>query len=134
VDLGVWMSPEVLEHKLEAREEKNREFTWNVARLPVEFTSSNERKRRRLFVASKGAWRGWFALADEVLWNPEDVRAPFALIADAGTWTPIAPVRVGRFPGVRALPLPPTNETNAPRGTKDNQNEAEGDAPPSGSA
>lgn len=131
MDLGVWMSPEVLEHKLEAREEKNHEVTWNVARLPAEFTSSSDRNPKRLYVASKGAWRGWFKIADEVLWNPDDTRAPFALIIDASTWTTITPVRVERFRGVRAIPVPPTKETKQ---RDDKRNEAEGDVHPSASA
>lgn len=110
MDLGVWMSPEVLEHKLEACDEKNHEVTWNVARLPAAFTSSTDQKPKRLFVASRGAWRGWFKMADEVLWNPDDLRAPFALIFDASTWTTIEPVRVERFRGVRALTAPPDKE------------------------
>jgi hypothetical protein len=34
----------------------------------------------RLFVASAGIWQGYFELSGDVLWNPEDESAPYALI------------------------------------------------------
>jgi hypothetical protein len=101
VDLAVWMSPEVLEHKLEASDDENHETTWNIASLPEGFSSS--KLPHRLFVASNGHWRGWFLLADEVLWNPQDAQAPFALIFDTTTWTPIQASAARRFRGVRPL-------------------------------
>ena len=54
MDIGVWMSAEVLEHKLKAREERNPEQTWNLTRWPKGFTQEGD---HRLYVASGGNWR-----------------------------------------------------------------------------
>src|SRR5207248_2988273 len=67
VDLGVWMSPGVLEHKLEAAEERNPEQTWNMGRWPK---GLSEKGPHRMFVASDGLWRGYFLLSGEALYNP----------------------------------------------------------------
>jgi len=96
MDLGVWMRPEVLQDKLETREEKNPEQAWNLARWPK---GLSEPGPHRLFVASKGAWRGFFRLSGEALYNPEDPRTPYALLFDTRTWTPIRPIPVSRFRG-----------------------------------
>lgn len=100
VDVAVCMSPAVLAHKLEARDERNTIVTWNVARLPPGLGRSGI---DRLFVASSGSWRGYFILSKEALWSPEDRAAPYALIVDTTTWTPVAPTRAPSFRGVRAL-------------------------------
>ena len=47
MDIGVWMSAEVLEHKLHARQEHNTEQAWNLSRWPTGFTQEGE---HRLFV------------------------------------------------------------------------------------
>lgn len=114
MDMGVWMSGPVLEHKLEAASDKNPEQTWNMGRWP---TRLSEKVPHRLFVASEGVWRGYFQLSGEALYNPEDERAPYALIFDTRTWTEIPPTDVKRFrgftykvPSVENRPGPPTSK------------------------
>ena len=51
------MSAEVLQDKLQARQENNTEQAWNLSRWPKGFTAEGE---HRLFVAVKGAWQGYF--------------------------------------------------------------------------
>jgi len=106
MDIGVWMSPGVLAHKLEARAERNTLATWNTKSVPGRRGQSC--KVDRLFVASRGAWRGYFVLSKEVLYTPEDAAAPFTLLFDTTTWTPIDPVPVSRFRGIRLLKRGPT--------------------------
>jgi hypothetical protein len=97
MDIGVWMSGPVLEHKLEAASEKNPEQTWNMGRWP---NGLSEKGPHRLFVASEGIWRGYyFKLSGEALYNPEDERAPYALLFDTRTWTEVPPTDVKRFRG-----------------------------------
>ena len=115
MDLGVVMSPEVLEHKLEGADDgKSPEVTWNTRRVPTRLEAGG---RNRLFVACDGFWVGYFPLSGEVLWNPEDEQAPCALLLDARRWTPIAPVKAPRFRSWRyldaarlGLPAPPASE------------------------
>ena len=52
MDIGIWMSAEVLEHKLQARQENNTEQAWNLSRWPKGFTAEG---KHRLFVAVQGA-------------------------------------------------------------------------------
>jgi hypothetical protein len=96
MDIGVWMSDQVLEHKLQAQQEKNTEQAWNLSRWPKGFTAE---ERHRLFVASGGAWRGYFTLSGEALFNPDDKSAPYTLLFDACSWTPIEPVPTKHFRG-----------------------------------
>ena len=96
MDIGVWMSQEVLEHKLQAREQENTEQTWNLSRWPRGFT---EEPGHRLFVAAKGAWRGYFILSGEALYSPNDVSSPYTLLFDTCTWTPVEPAPAKRFRG-----------------------------------
>ena len=107
MDIGVWMSREVLEDKLGLRRERNPEGAWNLYRWPSGFVEGDE---NRLFVASEGAWRGYFTLADGALVNRNDPTAGFTLLFDTRTWTEIAPISVARFRGftykVPALPAP----------------------------
>lgn len=99
MDLGVLMSSEVFEDKLEcARDGKSPEATWNTKRLPKGLTPG---WTNRLFVAVGGAWRGYFPLSGEVLWNPDDEAAPYAMIFDTRGWTPIPLRPVARFRGWR---------------------------------
>jgi len=93
-DVGVWMRPEVLAHKLEARHHAKPMQAWNMGRWPTQLSHPGE---HRLFVASNGAWRGYFKLCDHALYSPEDPAAPFTLLFDARTWTPIEAIPVKRF-------------------------------------
>jgi len=107
VDMGVTMSPEVLEDKLEeAREGKHREATWNTKRPPTRLTPG---WTNRLYVACRGYWRGYFPLSGDVLWNPQDEVAPVAMLFDASRWTRIKPVEAPRFRGWRYLETPPAS-------------------------
>jgi hypothetical protein len=101
MDIGIWMSPEVLEHKLEARTGRNTLATWNTKSPPRGLGESGEPDR--LFIATRGAWIGYFVLSKEALWTPEDASAPFALLFDTKSWTPITPVSVKPFRGIRVL-------------------------------
>ena len=96
MDIGVWMSAQVLEHKLQAREEDNTEQAWNLSRWPTGFTAEGQ---HRLFVASEGAWRGYFILSPEALFSPDDPSVPFTLLFDTCTWTPVDPVPTKGFRG-----------------------------------
>jgi hypothetical protein len=95
-DIGVWMRPEVLAHKLAARHGPRPIEAWNMGRWP---TRLSQPEQHRLFVASNGAWRGYFTLCDDALYTAEDPRAPFTLLFDARTWTPIDPLPVEHFRG-----------------------------------
>ena len=77
MDVGVWMRPEVLAHKLEARDEDNHEQVWNLSRWPTRLSGEG---KHRLFVASEGAWRGYFTLSLEALYSPNDASAAYALL------------------------------------------------------
>ncbi len=96
MDIGVCMSAEVLADKLQARQEDNTEQAWNLSRWPTGLTEEVE---HRLFVASKGAWQGYFKLSGEALFNPNDQAVPYTLLFDARTWTPIDSVPAKRFRG-----------------------------------
>lgn len=96
MDIGVWMSAQVLEHKLRAREEENTEQVWNLSRWPTGFTAEG---KHRLFVATSGAWRGYFTLSSEALFSPNDPSVPFSLLFDSCSWTRIDPVPAKRFRG-----------------------------------
>ena len=116
MDLGVTMSPEVFEEKLEQAEDPRHEVaTWNTRRFPTRLTPG---WTNRLFVASAGAWQGYFELSGDVLWNPEDEGAPYALIFNPRRWTAIAPVPVPRFCGWRYLESPPSPAPRRPTPTK----------------
>ncbi len=60
-------------------------------------TRLSRRGAHRLFVASHGAWRGYFTLCDHALYNADDPSAPFTLLFDTRTWTPIEPLPVTHF-------------------------------------
>jgi hypothetical protein len=97
MDVGVWMRAEVLADKLEARYASNPEQTWNLSRWPARLSGAEG--EHRLFVAIKGAWRGYFTLSRDALYSPNDASAPFSLLFDTRTWTPIQPVPVKCFRG-----------------------------------
>ena len=96
MDIGVWMRPDVLAHKLEAQDERNTEEAWNLGRWP---TSLSEQGEHRLFVACNGTWRGYFKLSPDALYNPDDARTPYTILFDTRTWTEITPIPVKRFRG-----------------------------------
>jgi len=108
MDIGVWMSTEVLADKFQARQENNTEQAWNLSRWPTGFTQESE---HRLFVASKGAWCGYFTLSCEALFNPNDQSVPFTLLFDTCTRIPIPPVPVKRFRGF-TYKVPGANSTD----------------------
>lgn len=110
MNIGIWMSAEVLEHKLQARQENNTEQAWNLSRWPEGFTAEGE---HRLFVAVKGAWRGYFLLSHEALFNPKDQSVPYTLLFDTCSWTPIDPVPVKRFRGF-TYNVPRSSTTDSP--------------------
>jgi len=86
MDVGVYWSAAVLEHKLERHGQPGTtEEVWNCRRLPRGLGSSQDRDR--LFVASQGRWRGFFRLASEILYTPQDPACPYALIFDVNSWT-----------------------------------------------
>jgi hypothetical protein len=96
MDIGIQMGWEVLEDKLEERENpRHRELTWSLTRLP----KLDEAGTNRLFVSVKGAWQGYFVLKNEVLMSPEDARCPYALLFDPRSWVEIRPVKAARFRG-----------------------------------
>lgn len=96
MDIGIWMTPAVLSHKLDAQDDKNPEQAWNLARWPQGFPPNAD---NRLFVACNGHWQGYFKLSSDALYNPEDKRTPYTLLFDTRTWTPVAPAPVKRFRG-----------------------------------
>ena len=87
MDLGVWMSRGVLEHKRDASEHATQ--AWNMKELPDELSHSPG--PHRLFVAVDGKWCGFFVLQPWVHRNPNDQTAPWTLVFDANTWTDIQP-------------------------------------------
>ena len=93
-DIGVWMRPEVLAHKRAARHRTKPIEAWNMGRWPTRLSRPGP---HRLFVASNGAWRGSFTLCDDALYSAADPSAPFTLLFDARTWTPIDPLPVKHF-------------------------------------
>ena len=96
MDIGICMAANVLSHKLLGRACGNPEQTWSLTRWPRRLSEPGP---HRLFVASAGAWRGYFVLACDALFNPDDPSAPFTLLFDSRSWRPIPPVSVRRFRG-----------------------------------
>jgi hypothetical protein len=88
MDIGVWMSRGVLEHK---RSPEYGTQVWNLRQLPEGFPAAPG--PHRLFVAVDGHWRGFFRLLPQVLRNDSDPHARFTLAFDPRTWTPILPER-----------------------------------------
>jgi hypothetical protein len=102
VDIGIYTSGSVLDHKLEcAADGKGKEATWNVSRLPARLGQGD--KLDRLYFACEGFWQGYFLLAKEILYNPLDPDKPYSLIFDVSTWKEIPPRPVKRFRGFRYL-------------------------------
>jgi hypothetical protein len=109
MDLGIVMRGEVLHDKRADGRAGRAVATWNTRRLPTRLTPG---WTNRLFVACAGWWRGYFPLSGDVLWNPQDESAPYALIFDPRQWTPLAPVPSPRFRGWRYLDSPPGTEAD----------------------
>ena len=124
MDVAVWMSPAVLEHKLSARDERNTIVTWNVALVPRGLGRPGIVDR--VFVASAGAWRGYFILSKEALWTPEDPAAPYTLLLDTSSWTPVPPTPVRRFRGLRPMPI--REEHGSKPGTRKEKKEEDEEA------
>lgn len=95
--IGIHTGWDILEGKLEQREEAGgTTATWQLTRLPERLSKQGP---NYLFVAVDGAWRGYFTLQDEILWNTEDQRCPYSLVFDTRTWVEIKPIRTKRFRG-----------------------------------
>ncbi len=114
MDIGIHTTSEALEDKLDERENTRRkDLAWNLTLLP-EFPLEGP---HRLFVAVGGVWQGYFVLRDEILWNPEDARCPYALLFDPRSWVDIKPLKTKRFRGftyntpspAEVMPLSPTS-------------------------
>lgn len=86
MDIGVYWSPAVLEHKLERRHlTGHHEEVWNCRHLPkgLGIDPSGD----RLVIGSRHRWIGAFRLATDVLFNPADASCPYSLIFDVASWT-----------------------------------------------
>jgi hypothetical protein len=95
VDIGICMSRTTLREKLKLRDERNPEAAWNLRRWPQGFGEG----QNRLFVASDGMWCGYFKLAADALYNPDDEAVPYTILFDTHTWTLIPHTPVKRFRG-----------------------------------
>jgi len=103
------MAANVLSHKLLGRNDVNPEQTWSLTRWP---SGLSEPGLHHLFVASAGAWRGYFVLASDALFNPDDPAAPFTLLFNARCWHPIPPVPVPSFRGFTyTVPVLPASQS-----------------------
>lgn len=86
MDIGVYWSRAVLEHKLERRHSRKRALeVWNCSSAP-RFDPGG---RNRLFIACDGRWVGFLVLEPEPRLNIRDLRCPWSLVFDARSWTPI---------------------------------------------
>jgi len=90
------MGRATLDDKLSLRGHDNSVATWTLRRWPSGY---QERGQNRLFVASAGAWRGYFVLATDALVNFDDPAAPYTLLFDTRTWTPVRPTKAKPFRG-----------------------------------
>ena len=123
MDLGIVMRGEVLHDKRADGRAGRAVATWNTRRLPTRVTPG---WTNRLFVACAGWWRGYFPLSGDILWNPQDDTAPYALIIDPRHWTPIAAVPSPRFRGWRYLDSPPGAEAISSHTAADDRGPQEG--------
>ncbi len=97
VHIGIHTRWEVLEDKLERREHpRSTKETWQLTRLPEKLSPEGG---NRLFVAVDGVWQGYFVLEDDILYNPEDKRAPYSLVFDTKSWVEIRALKTKRFRG-----------------------------------
>ena len=99
--IGVYWSPEVLDHKLEPLDQPGRgpiEGVWNCRHLPQGL--GKDEVGDYMFVASQGFWRGCLRLVPEVLYSPEDPSCSYTLIFDVRSWKAVdTPVARSRFRG-----------------------------------
>ena len=118
MDIGVSMSPGVLEGKLEQADTSRPEAAWNLANWPSGLSVSQP---NRLFVASNGWWVGFFLISSEMLYLPEDEKTPYALLFDTSSWQAIQPRRAKRFRGFTydVPSLAPTTAGTTDTGTTD---------------
>jgi len=103
MDIGLYWSPAVLEHKLERRHLPHREEVWNCRHLPkgMGIDSSGD----WLVIGSQRRWVGAFRLVPQVLFNPADSACPYSLIFDANSWHVFpAPPPCTPFRGWKYLP------------------------------
>jgi hypothetical protein len=121
VDIGVWMGRPTLENKLALRSSRNPEGTWNLRNWPSGFSEGGD---NRLFVASDGAWIGYFKISGEALYNPRDSSAPYTLLFDTRTWTRIEPLPTRSFRGF-TYNVPRLAETRTSERTEKNGREKE---------
>lgn len=116
MDIGVRMSPGVLEGKLDQATSPKPEAAWNLARWPQ---GLEPKGANRLFVASGHQWVGYFVLSPDALYLPEDKKTPYVLLFNTRSWTPITPQPAPRFRGftyiVPKLPLRPADVARARR-------------------
>lgn len=118
MDIGVYWSPAVLEHKLERHHLPGpHEEVWNCRHLPkgLGLDPSGD----RLVIGSQRRWIAAFRLATDVLFNPDDPSCPYALIFDARSWVVFpSPQPCKPFRGWKYLSRPPapqaSNDAPAP--------------------
>ena len=89
------MSRAVFAHKLELRTSKNPEAAWNLRNWPEGYVEGED---NRLFIACQGKWIGYFKLAPYALFNRTDSAAPYTLLFDTRSWTPIKSSPGSTFP------------------------------------
>jgi hypothetical protein len=110
MDLGIVMRGEVLQDRRADGRAGRAVATWNTRRLPTRVTPG---WTNRLFVACAGWWRGYFLLSWDVLWNPKDETAPYALTSIRGTGRQSRPCRRHAFAAGRYLDSPPGAEATS---------------------
>ena len=98
MDIGICMDAGTLESKLESRYTKRPEEAWNLAKWPRGF-SDDPSVTNRLFVACDGYWVGYFHIAPDMLYMPEDKKTPYVLLFDTRTWTALPRLTAKRFRG-----------------------------------
>jgi hypothetical protein len=87
MNLGVWMSSSVWQHKCDTEHSTQ---AWNLPELPDGFLPPPAAGAARLYVATRGRWRGYFRV-HAFQWNPADRACPVALLFAPQSWTPIEP-------------------------------------------
>ncbi len=114
MDIGVWMSREVLEHK---RQDDVAVQAWNLRLLPDGF--ANTPGVGQMFVAVDGHWRGFFRLAPKIIRNEADPACPYTLVFNPRSWTPILPERAPQRDRRTGFTLAvPTMEISIPKRTR----------------
>ena len=96
MDIGICMDAGTLESKLESRYTKRPEEAWNLAKWPRGF-SDDPTVTNRLFVACDGSWVGYFHIARDMLYMPEDEKTPYVLLFDTRTCVEIDSMTTRRF-------------------------------------